>query len=97
LRTHYDNLEIAENAPDKLARAAYLELSQRFHPDKNPENPDAIRIMQIINDAYVTLSNPVHRRQYDEYIARAREAEASTCDHYTLAFSGTKVETLPPL
>jgi hypothetical protein len=75
VRTHYDNLKIAENAPDEVVRAAYRALSQRFHPDKNPGDANAERVMQIINDAYAVLSDPVRRRQYDESVARARAAE----------------------
>lgn len=74
MRTHYDNLKIAEDAPDEVVRAAYRALSQRFHPDKNQGAANAHRIMQIINDAYGVLSDPVRRREYDEYIVRAREA-----------------------
>ena len=77
MRTHYDNLKIAENAPDEVVRAAYRALSQRFHPDKNPGDAKAHRVMQIINDAYATLSDPVRRRQYDESVARARASEVA--------------------
>jgi len=73
VRTHYDNLKIAESAPDEVVKAAYRALSQRYHPDKNPGNKDAGRIMQILNDAYATLSDPERRRKYDESLAKARQ------------------------
>ena len=78
MRTHYDNLKIAEGAPDEVVKAAYRALSQRYHPDKNPGNKDAERIMQILNDAYDILSDPVRRRQYDEFLAEARQAVATS-------------------
>ena len=73
MRTHYENLKIAENAPAEVIRAAYRALSQRYHPDKNPGNKDAVRIMQILNAAYETLSDPVQRRQYDDMLAVRRQ------------------------
>jgi DnaJ domain len=78
VRTHYDNLKIAEGAPDEVVKAAYRALSQRYHPDKNPGNKDAGRIMQILNDAYETLSDPVRRRQYDALVAQARQRAATS-------------------
>lgn len=75
IHTHYDNLKVARNAPPEIIRAAYKTLSQKYHPDRNPGNGDSVRIIQIINIAYEVLSDPVKRREHDEWIARA-EAEA---------------------
>lgn len=75
IHTHYDNLKVARNAPQEVIRAAYKTLSQKYHPDRNPGNRDAVRIIQIINNAYEVLSDPVKRREHDEWIARA-EADA---------------------
>jgi curved DNA-binding protein CbpA len=71
IHTHYDNLKVARNAPPEVIRAAYKTLSQKYHPDRNPNSADAIRIIQIINIAYEVLSDPVKRREHDEWIARA--------------------------
>lgn len=60
IRTHYDNLKVARNAPPDVIRAAYRALSQRFHPDKNLGNTEAARIMAIINASYEVLSDPVN-------------------------------------
>lgn len=76
IHTHYDNLKVARDAPPEVIRAAYKTLSQKYHPDRNPDNPDAIRIIQVINTAYDVLSDPVKRREHDEWIAR-KEAEAN--------------------
>ncbi len=75
IHTHYDNLKVARNAPPEVIRAAYKTLSQKYHPDRNGNSPDAIRVIQIINSAYAVLSDPVKRREHDEWIARA-EAQA---------------------
>ncbi|WP_019140477.1 J domain-containing protein [Noviherbaspirillum massiliense] len=78
IHTHYDNLKVARNAPPEVIRAAYKTLSQKYHPDRNPNSADAIRIIQIINSAYEVLSDPVKRQEHDEWIARAEAQEAAT-------------------
>jgi DnaJ-class molecular chaperone len=75
LHTHYDNLKVARTAPPEVIRAAYKTLSQKYHPDRNPGSPEAIRVIQIINSAYEVLSDPIKRQEHDEWIARA-EASA---------------------
>ncbi len=67
IRTHYDNLKVARNAPVEVIRAAYKTLSQKYHPDKN-NSEDSERIMKIINESYEILSDPNKRRKHDEWI-----------------------------
>ncbi|MEO7497785.1 MAG: J domain-containing protein [Massilia sp.] len=69
IHTHYDNLKVARLAPQEVIRAAYKALSQKYHPDKNPGDEKAARIMAIVNSAYGTLSDPERRREHDEWIA----------------------------
>ncbi|HEU4844561.1 MAG TPA: J domain-containing protein, partial [Burkholderiaceae bacterium] len=52
IHTHYDNLKVARKAPQEVIRAAYKALSQKYHPDKNPGDEKAARIMAILNSAY---------------------------------------------
>jgi DnaJ-class molecular chaperone len=80
IHTHYDNLKVTRNAPPEVIRAAYKSLSQKFHPDRNPDK-EATRTFQIIKSAYEVLSDPKKRREHDEWIALAearqnREPEA---------------------
>ncbi len=70
IRTHYDNLKVAQDAPIEVIRAAYRSLSQKHHPDKNPGDTDAHRVMSIINRSYEVLSDPEQRQQHDEWIAQ---------------------------
>lgn len=71
MRTHYDNLQVARNASDRVIRAAYKSLAQEWHPDKHPNNrQEAERILKIINNAYNVLSNPEKRKLHDEWIDR---------------------------
>jgi curved DNA-binding protein CbpA len=68
--THYDNLKVARNAPPEVIRAAYKSLSQMYHPDRNPGDAQATRVMAIINSSYDVLSNPDRRREHDKWISR---------------------------
>ena len=68
--THYDNLKVARDAPPEVIRAAYKTLSQKYHPDRNPNKPDAMRIIKIINSAYEVLSDPAKRKEHDDWIVR---------------------------
>jgi formylglycine-generating enzyme required for sulfatase activity len=72
MKTHYENLRVAENAPDEVIKAAYRALSQKYHPDKNNGSKDFEWIMQIINSSYAVLSNPEKRRLYDDYLKQKR-------------------------
>ena len=72
LRTHYHNLKVAPDASDEAIRAAYRALSHKHHPDRNLDNPDAHRIMSIINRSYAVLSDPQQRREHDAWIAEQR-------------------------
>ncbi len=69
IHTHYDNLKVARMAPPEVIRAAYKALSQKYHPDKNPGDEKAARIMAILNTAYSTLSDEQRRKEHDEWIS----------------------------
>lgn len=70
IHTHYDNLKVARNAPPEVIRAAYRTLSKKYHPDHHPDNPDAIRIIQLINTAYDVLSDATRRQEHDRWIEK---------------------------
>ena len=75
VHTHYDNLKVSRVAPAEVIRAAYKSLSQKYHPDKNLENPaEAVRIMAAINAAYEVLSDPDARKRHDQWI-KQQEAQ----------------------
>lgn len=93
--THYDNLKVARNAPLEVIRAAYKTLSQKYHPDRNSDNPDASRIMAIINASYDVLSDPAKREEHDAWIAEKESAptEQSKPRHNPLAAQAPQVAT----
>ncbi len=81
IHTHYDNLKVSRNAPPEVIRAAFKTLSQKFHPDRHGGDARATKTFQLITAAYDVLSDPLRRRQHDEWIARAErklQREAAT-------------------
>lgn len=77
IHTHYDNLKVARNAPDQVIRAAYKALCKEYHHDKNLGDPDAARIMTIINSSYNVLSDPNKRKSHDLWIAKMELMESN--------------------
>ncbi|MDD2724013.1 MAG: J domain-containing protein [Methylovulum sp.] len=76
IRTHYDNLKVARNAPVNIIKAAYKALWQTYHPDKfQGGKEEAERIMKIVTASYAVLSDPVTRAKHDAWIL---EQEAKT-------------------
>lgn len=76
VRTHYDNLKVSRSAPQEVIRAAYKTLTQKYHPDRNPNDPEAVRIMALINTSYEVLSDPEKRRKHDAWIT-SQEQDSS--------------------
>lgn len=74
IRTHYDNLKVARDAPNSVIKAAYKALSQTFHPDKyQGSNEEAEKLMKNINASYLILIDPIKRAKHDTWI---REQES---------------------
>jgi len=57
-------LGVTRDAPPEVIRAAYRALAQKYHPDRN-KSVDAAARMQVINEAYAILSDPVRRAAYE--------------------------------
>jgi len=64
---YYKTLGIAKTASVKEVKNAYRKLARKYHPDLNPDNKDAKRNFQQINEANEVLSDPVKRKKYDKY------------------------------
>lgn len=68
--THYETLKVSRSASVDVIRAAYRALAQRYHPDRNLNNPEAVLMMQLINVAYNTLTDPKKRMEHDAWITQ---------------------------
>lgn len=93
IRTHYDNLKVARDAPPEVIRAAYKTLSQKYHPDRNLGSDEATRVMAVINASYDVLSDPVKRKRHDLWI---QNQELSTSHIDSAPNPQTKSTASPP-
>lgn len=63
--SYYKILGVSEQATQDEIKRAYRQLSLKSHPDKNPNDSEAIGRFQKISEAYETLGNVEKRQQYD--------------------------------
>ena len=56
-RDYYDILGVTRTASLEEIKKRYRELARQFHPDVNPDNPEAARRFAEISEAYRTLSD----------------------------------------
>ncbi len=65
---HYETLEIQPQATQVEVKQAYRRLVKQFHPDHNPLLEGNHEQMARLNAAYEVLSDPHHRRSYDQQL-----------------------------
>jgi len=65
---YYSLLNVDKGAAAADIKKAYRKLALKWHPDKNPNNPeDATKRFKEISEAYEVLSDEKKRRLYDKY------------------------------
>jgi curved DNA-binding protein CbpA len=69
MRDLYAVLGLRDDATEDAIKTVYRQLARTFHPDVN-QDPAAVEHFREITDAYVVLSDPELRRQYDRQRAR---------------------------
>jgi molecular chaperone DnaJ len=61
----YKVLGVAKGASDEEIKKAHRKLVRKYHPDRNPDDPQAEERFKEIQGAYDTLSDPEKRKEYD--------------------------------
>lgn len=62
---YYEVLGVEKNATADEIKKAYRNLAFKYHPDRNPDNPQAEEKLKQINAAYDVLGDENKRRNYD--------------------------------
>ena len=64
---YYQTLGISKSATAADIKKAYRKLARKYHPDVNPNDKEANKKFQQINEANEVLSDPEKRKKYDQY------------------------------
>jgi curved DNA-binding protein len=64
---YYKVLGLDKNATQDDIKKAYRKLARKHHPDLNPNDKEAHKKFQQINEANEVLSDPEKRKKYDQY------------------------------
>jgi len=98
---YYQILGVDKTATSKEIKSAYRKLARKFHPDLNPNDKDAKKNFQQINEANEVLSDPEKRRKYDQYgkdwshadeFEKAKQNKQQSAGDRGQRFSGTPYE-----
>ncbi len=73
---YYKTLGLTKTATDKDIKNAYRKLARKYHPDLNPDNAEAHKKFQELNEANEVLSDPEKRKKYDKYGENWQHGEA---------------------
>jgi molecular chaperone DnaJ len=62
----YKTLRVDKKASQDEIKKAYRKLARQYHPDQNPNDPQAEERFKEVQQAYSVLSDPEKRKQYDQ-------------------------------
>ena len=94
---YYKVLGVEKNASDDDIKKAYRKLARKYHPDLNPNDKEANKKFQQINEANEVLSDPEKRKKYDQYgkdwkhaeqFEQARQTQGHGADQWGQTFTG---------
>src|SRR5205809_3069948 len=94
---YYKILGIPKTASADDIKKAYRKLARQHHPDVNPNDKEAHKKFQQVNEANEMLSDPEKRKKYDKYgenwqhgeqYEKARQAQGASGYDSGQSFSG---------
>src|SRR5688572_27829302 len=94
---YYKILGVDKKASQDDIKKAYRKLARKLHPDLNPNDKEAHKKFQQINEANEVLGDPEKRKKYDQYgkdwqhadqFQQARQSQQRSWDTGDQSFSG---------
>jgi curved DNA-binding protein len=73
---YYKILGVDKTASDKDIKNAYRKMARKYHPDLNPNDTEANKKFQQLNEANEVLSDADKRKKYDQYGENWQHGEA---------------------
>lgn len=65
LKNHYKTLGVHPKATKDQIKKAYRKIAKKNHPDKNPNNPKALKLFREATEAYDIVSDNNERKIYN--------------------------------
>ena len=66
-RDYYEVLGVSRNISAEELKKAYRQCALKYHPDRNPDDPEAEEKFKECTEAYQVLSDPEKRARYHRY------------------------------
>ncbi|XP_050926374.1 dnaJ homolog subfamily A member 3, mitochondrial isoform X2 [Lates calcarifer] len=88
----YEVLGVSRTASQKDIKKAYYQLAKKYHPDTNPDDPEAKEKFAKLAEAYEVLSDEVKRKQYDTYGAAGFDPSRAGAGQQQYYRAGTSID-----